>query len=818
MLLALLLLAAGVGAAARALGREIPRAHLALFALLSVLPFPLTFLTDRTAVPLDHALYVRPWYEPGQPLPYNPFLNDVATMILPWTKAARMALKEGSLPLWNRWNGGGMPLAANSVSAALSPLTLATVFWPLAKAMVLAGAMKILLAAAGVWLWTRELGASRRAAAFASVAFSLGFSFTPPWIFFPHSTPIALLPWTLFLIERLRDLAGRGRTVAALTFVFAFTALAGQPEAAVIGFFYGGLWIAARWATGGLPEFRRVVSAVALAAAIAMALTAFLLIPSLYAIGASGRIGAMSKPYWEPILSWMPHGPQWRAVTTAFFPHTLGNGVGSPMLPYRSGTFPEAGLGYFGIVGWSAALLFVRPGSPRRRLEWVLVALLLSGLAVTVGQWPFAEIFGRLPAISLLFPIPFRTWIAISGVALAALELDRLTQDLEARRPLALLAAAAVPAALAVAAGAVFLRFSAEHAAAGGRAFQVRQLEVILVVLAATAAVLFVARGRPALLVGGLAFLCGGELLYQWRVISRPTYAPEHLFPPTPLVRFLSEQPRPFRVAGEGAVLFPNTNVFAGVEDIRTHDAVERRDYGAFLDATCGYPYGEYFKKLRNLDSPALDFLNVRYVVTEPGGKAPGERWREAYSGADGRVFENTGVLPRAFVPERDPLRAGCRVLLKACFRRERPLRRRVSGYHVEPRLVAHRLGARKPRRGGRRRRGGDLGLPGGNQRRRVHGQGLQRRGLDRGLDGAGRRLVGARRDRRHARAAAGQRSLPRGARPGRKPPCPAPLPAAWVLRRFRDWCGDRRPAHRPVGCSSLEKATSNCWLRPRWW
>src|SRR4030095_8769437 len=101
MLLALLLLAAGVGAAARALGREIPRAHLALFALLAVLPFPLAFLTDRTAVPLDHALYVRPWYEPGQPLPYNSFLNDVATMILPWTKAVRMAWKEGSLPLWN---------------------------------------------------------------------------------------------------------------------------------------------------------------------------------------------------------------------------------------------------------------------------------------------------------------------------------------------------------------------------------------------------------------------------------------------------------------------------------------------------------------------------------------------------------------------------------------------------------------------------------------------------------------------------------------------------------------------------------------------
>jgi hypothetical protein len=99
-------------------------------------------------------------------------------------------------------------------------------------------------------------------------------------------------------------------------------------------------------------------------------------------------------------------------------------------------------------------------------------------------------------------------------------------------------------------------------------------------------------------------------------------------------------------------VLFPSTNVFAELEDIRTHDAVERRDYLAFLDATCGYPY-EYFKKIRNLDAPALDFLNVRYVLTAPGGRAPGSRWLPVYSGTDGNVFENTRALPRAYAPAR---------------------------------------------------------------------------------------------------------------------------------------------------------------------
>lgn len=608
-------------------------------------------MTERTPLPLDQAMYTWPWMTPNQPRPYNANMNDVATMILPWAKATRMALKEGALPLRNRWNGCGMPLAANSVSAAFSPFTLLALFWPLARAFTLIAATKLLLASAGTWLWVRELGASRRAAAFAAVAYALSFSFTPPWLYFPHSAVLCLWPWTLFLVERCRDAAGRGRTVAALTILFAVTILAGHPETAFMGFLFAALWIAARWAARDLVRPWPIVSAIALAAAIAIALTAFLLIPSLYAIAGSGRIAAASKPYWEPILSLRPHGPQWRAVPTAFFPHTLGNAIGSPMLPFAGGSFPELGLGYFGIVGWSAALLVLRPGSRRPRLEWVLVGILLCGMAVAVGQWPMAEIFARLPVVGFLFPIRFHSWVALAGAAIAALELDRLARDLASGRA-AYLAAAGIPLVLAAAAVLVHLRFAAEHAASGGTAFQTRQLIVILAVLGAAAALNLAARKRPSVLVGGLTLLCGAELLVQWRSISKPLYSPADLFPETPLIRFLRGQPGPFRVVGEGAVLFPNTNVFAGLDDIRTHDAVERRDYLAFLDATCGYPY-EYFKRIRNLDASALDFLNVRYLLTAPGGHAPGSRWIPVYSGPDGSVFENARALPRAYAPGR---------------------------------------------------------------------------------------------------------------------------------------------------------------------
>jgi hypothetical protein len=100
---------------------------------------------------------------------------------------------------------------------------------------------------------------------------------------------------------------------------------------------------------------------------------------------------------------------------------------------------------------------------------------------------------------------------------------------------------------------------------------------------------------------------------------------------------------------GEGAVLFPNSSIFAGLEDIRTHDPVERHDYVRYLDACCGYKPYEYFKFLQNFDSPALDRLNLKYLVAVPGRGAPGPKWKLVYSGSDGTVFENLAALPRVF-------------------------------------------------------------------------------------------------------------------------------------------------------------------------
>jgi hypothetical protein len=108
-----------------------------------------------------------------------------------------------------------------------------------------------------------------------------------------------------------------------------------------------------------------------------------------------------------------------------------------------------------------------------------------------------------------------------------------------------------------------------------------------------------------------------------------------------------------FRTAGLGSAMFPNTNVFARMQDVRSHDPLESREYVDFLDESCGYPSGDYFRMLHRPDCAALDFLNARYLVAAPGTPPPAAKWRAVYEGADGTVFENASVLPRAFAPRR---------------------------------------------------------------------------------------------------------------------------------------------------------------------
>ncbi|HWC65890.1 MAG TPA: hypothetical protein VG777_07395, partial [Thermoanaerobaculia bacterium] len=587
----------------------------------------------------------------------NPNLNDVALQIAPWNEAVRDAWRSGSLPWLDRWNGCGMALAANGQSAAFSPFTLAGLPLPLGRAFTLAEALKLLLALCGTWLWLSELRVSRAAALAGALAFGFSLSMTV-WLPWPIASVIALWPWALFLLERLDDPAGRGRAAAGLVAVLIGWAAAGHPESAAVGAAFALLWTAFRLASRSWANPAAVVGTAAFAAIVAAGLSGPLLVPQLAAIRASARSADVRRIAAGALSSWKPRGPGWMpGFVTPFFPRAYGDGVEAPLLARAGGSFPEVSSAYAGAAAWVLVLLVLRPGS-RRRAETVgFVAIGAAAAVEAAWSWPAVGIVARLPGLGSISPVRFHGWIPLCVAALAALEFDRWKEDLRTgRRAGFWLAGAAL--AFGAAAYAVFRHLRGAYLAVGSLETEkagLRSLAAVLAAVAAAGVIAALARVRPGIRAGiaaaALAAAIGGELFAIARPLARFGLS-SAVFPETPLVSFLRRQPGVFRTAGIGTAMFPNANVFARVEDVRTNDPLERRDYVAFLDAAAGYPPAAYFKTLGDPDAAVFDFLNVEYVIGPPGASRPGARWTAVYSGADGTVFRNGAVLARVFAPD----------------------------------------------------------------------------------------------------------------------------------------------------------------------
>jgi hypothetical protein len=103
----------------------------------------------------------------------------------------------------------------------------------------------------------------------------------------------------------------------------------------------------------------------------------------------------------------------------------------------------------------------------------------------------------------------------------------------------------------------------------------------------------------------------------------------------TPMLHALDEltkkEKAPFRIAG-------NAETYA-YEDVRVDGSMATTRYIGLLS---------HFARWPDFEHPLLDYLNVRYVITPANGTLP-PRFHPRYDGPDGRICENTEVLPRFF-------------------------------------------------------------------------------------------------------------------------------------------------------------------------
>jgi O-antigen/teichoic acid export membrane protein len=190
--------------------------------------------------------------------------------------------------------------------------------------------------------------------------------------------------------------------------------------------------------------------------------------------------------------------------------------------------------------------------------------------------------------------------------------------------------------------------------------YEARNIAIFALLLMAASALLllarrFAARAWWAILVIGLLAV---DLNLAW-VGFNPSVDPKLLQVQPEAIKFLQQDTSLWRFttydpAGQKP-LNANAAWTYHLQDIRGYDSIIPKqyvDYMNLIEPQGELPYNRIapLSQPASLDSPLLDLLNVKYVLTTIGVTIPTPGFKQVYEGEGLRIYQNERVMPRAFV------------------------------------------------------------------------------------------------------------------------------------------------------------------------
>jgi O-antigen/teichoic acid export membrane protein len=137
-----------------------------------------------------------------------------------------------------------------------------------------------------------------------------------------------------------------------------------------------------------------------------------------------------------------------------------------------------------------------------------------------------------------------------------------------------------------------------------------------------------------------------------------PAVDPKLLDYTPPVVEFLRQDTSLWRYAtftppGTTKTMNANSGMLYDLQTVAGYDSIfpaQYADYMALIEPQDELPYNRIasLRTWSSLDSPLLDMLNVKYIITEVEIPNPA-KYRLVYQDRAVQVYENLGVLPRAF-------------------------------------------------------------------------------------------------------------------------------------------------------------------------
>ncbi|HEX6085528.1 MAG TPA: YfhO family protein [Thermoanaerobaculia bacterium] len=585
-------------------------------------------LTGRVYAPIDLPFLSEPLNnyakEYGVEKPYHPGLSDLYMQMMPWQSAVRQALAKGEWPVWNPYLLCGTILAANMQAAPYDAVQLLGLLLPHAQALTFGAAFTFFLCALFTFAFVRLLGCSELAALIAAAGYTF-CALLALFVAWPLGRIWVFLP-LVFLGVRLVVRETNVRAAVLLTLGLVLVVFAGHPESVLHIVFAGSIY--------GLYEVivtkrPRTIALAALCGVLALLLTAIALLPFFFVT---------------------PHTMEYHfrrdAYATAAFdvpPAVVGHRAASSLFPFAGGRLENGGNAprwdaYPMRVGSVVLALALLSLLYRRRDTWFFVGFFLFMALAGLNAWPVGDLLHALP----LFDIALNERLGFAAVfavcVLAAFAVDGL-------KPILRLAHVAIVGGLAVAltVGAMLLRDSEIRSGVDPSIIASLTLAELLPLVALGAVLFFRLDARWILAL----------ILVQrvWEDGSMYPSLPEKAFYPTiPVFQYLQDDPAtPFRVVGMHYAMVPDTAALYGLEDPRGYEAMTfRRLHDTY--PLWSRPMPVSYNVVEDRSKSFLSFLNVKYAIGSLE-QEPDEQWKLVLQDRYHRLFENTRVVPRAFVP-----------------------------------------------------------------------------------------------------------------------------------------------------------------------
>jgi hypothetical protein len=335
------------------------------------------------------------------------FDRDFGLFTYPVAHYARERLWHAEVPLWNPLSNCGVPFFAQWNTSLCYPLSWSYLLLPLPWSLNYFCLGHLVIAGLGMYLlalaWTRD----RFAASIAGLSYGLnGFIFNC-LMWTSNLAALALLPWTVWLVERAFTKGGRAVLVAALA--GALQMLSGAPEIiAITWVIVGALWL-------GKMRLRQIdarksFARLCLWAVLVLSLSAVQLIPFAELAFNSSRKASAESAAWSM--------PAW-GLANFFVPlfHCIRTRLGPFIQVNQQWTSS-----YYAGIG-TMTLAMVGIWKVHRRIVWWLGALLLVGLFLALGEnsAAYLALAKAMPALSFIrYPIKFLTLAVFALPLLAA--------------------------------------------------------------------------------------------------------------------------------------------------------------------------------------------------------------------------------------------------------------------------------------------------------------------------------------------------------------------------------------------------------------